>query len=81
MSTSVCCDVLDCGLKIWQLRMLQIYLRIYLTWLVDQCKINTNEVVWSKPSNYHELSVSGLRPDACPYVHGEQGAAAVEDGG
>jgi len=33
----------------------------------------------SKPSNNHKLFISSLRPDTSPNVHGEQGAAAVED--
>lgn len=33
------------------------------------------------PANYDELPLGGLWPDPCPDVHGEQSAAAVEDGG
>lgn len=35
----------------------------------------------TSPAHNQELSLAGLRPDASPDVHGEQGAAAVEDGG
>lgn len=33
------------------------------------------------PAHNNELSLGGLWPDAGPDVHGEQGAAAVKDGG
>lgn len=34
-----------------------------------------------RPAHDDELALCGLRPDASPDVHGEQGAAAVKDGG
>lgn len=33
------------------------------------------------PAHNNELTLCGLRSDASPDVHGEQGAAAVKDGG
>lgn len=35
----------------------------------------------ASPAHDDELSLGGLGPDASPDVHGEQGAATVEDGG